>query len=308
MENNINFDVDNYEGIENTKMNLQDCSPIKNEDNINRFYSKEDKIEKVEKAVEPKEDNAAQIFAKLDSIDLTSHLKTKMDSFRYLNWAWAWKILKNNYPNSSYKIYTRTFNTKETKVIKDENLGTETTVESNFVNELPYFTDNNTCFVKVGVTVNGIEMIEYLPIMDKRNHSVAARAVTSMDINNALQRAFVKACARHGLGLYVYARADSDDAETENSTIKVDFDKLIAQANDIAEVPASEKGKFMEHRQNVMELVKEIKTKAPETNESIIKEIKLNTKTRISEMKEDQFLAVYRIEKFLLALKANINE
>ena len=37
--------------------------------------------------------------------------------------------------------------------------------------------------------------------------------VTSMDINKAIQRSLTKACARHGLGLYIYAGEDLPDGE-----------------------------------------------------------------------------------------------
>lgn len=79
-----------------------------------------------------------------------------------------------------------------------------------------YHTDGKTCWVKTGVTVNGIEHIEYLPVMDNRNRSIPASDVTSFDANKAIQRSLTKACARHGLGLYIYAGEDlPEGAERE---------------------------------------------------------------------------------------------
>ncbi|MBR4426772.1 MAG: DUF1071 domain-containing protein, partial [Spirochaetales bacterium] len=75
-----------------------------------------------------------------------------------------------------------------------------------------YFTDGKTCWVKVGVTIQGLEHIEYLPVMDARNQSIPLEAIRSTDINKAIQRALTKACARHGLGLYIYAGEDLPDS------------------------------------------------------------------------------------------------
>ena len=46
------------------------------------------------------------------------------------------------------------------------------------------------------------------PVMDARNQSIPFDAVRSTDVNKAIQRSLTKACARHGLGLYIYAGED----------------------------------------------------------------------------------------------------
>ena len=61
--------------------------------------------------------------------------------------------------------------------------------------------------------MNGIEHIEYLPVMDYRNASIFADKVTSFDVNKAIQRSLTKALARHGLGLYIYAGEDLPEEE-----------------------------------------------------------------------------------------------
>ena len=71
-----------------------------------------------------------------------------------------------------------------------------------------YWTDGNTCWVKVGVTIEGVEHIDYLPIMDFKNRAIPVEAVTSTDVNKAIQRSTTKALALHGLGLNVYAGED----------------------------------------------------------------------------------------------------
>lgn len=129
-----------------------------------------------------KEENNKSVFEVLNAIDCNEHVEKKND-LSYLSWAWAWQIVKKNYPDSFYTIY--------------EN-----------ASGLFYHTDGNTCWVKTGVTINGLEHIEYLPVMDFKNKSIPLNAVTSFDVNKAIQRSLTKAVARHGLGLYIYAGED----------------------------------------------------------------------------------------------------
>lgn len=133
-------------------------------------------------------------FAVLNAINVNDKTEKK-NGLTYLSWAWAWGEIKKRYPDANYTIY--------------ENAG-----------GLNYHTDGRTCWVKTGVTVAGIEHIEYLPVMDHRNKSIPANAVTSFDVNKAIQRSLTKACARHGLGLYIYAGEDlpeGDDAQPEQA-------------------------------------------------------------------------------------------
>lgn len=122
------------------------------------------------------------VFSTLNAIDCNEHIEKK-NGLSYLSWAWAWQIVKQYYPLASYTIY-------------ENEVGN------------PYFSDGKTCWVKTGVTIEGLEHIEYLPIMDFRNQSIPVDKVTSMDMNKAIQRSLTKACARHGLGLYIYAGED----------------------------------------------------------------------------------------------------
>lgn len=125
------------------------------------------------------------VFAALSTIDCKGKIEKK-NGLSYLSWAWAWQILKEKYPSATYSIYEN----------KDG---------------LNYHTDGHTCWVKTGVTVEGVEHIEYLPVMDYRNASIPVAKVTSFDVNKAIQRSLTKAVARHGLGLYIYAGEDIPD-------------------------------------------------------------------------------------------------
>lgn len=128
-------------------------------------------------------------FNQLNAINVGEKIEKK-NGLSYLSWAWAWAEVKKLFPNANYTIY------------EDAN--------GNF-----YHTDGKTCWVKTGVTVNDVEHIEYLPVMDFRNKSIPADAVTSFDVNKAIQRSLTKAVARHGLGLYIYAGEDLPESETD---------------------------------------------------------------------------------------------
>jgi len=126
-------------------------------------------------------------FSALNAVDVREH-QEKKNGLTYLSWAWAWAEVKKRHPDATYRIYES---------------------ESGCF----YHTDGRTCWVKASVTVNGIEHIEYLPVMDNRNKSIALNAVTSFDVNKSVQRCITKACARHGLGLYIYAGEDLPESD-----------------------------------------------------------------------------------------------
>lgn len=127
------------------------------------------------------------IFETLNAINVGEHIEKK-NGLSYLAWAWAWAEVKKKYPAATYTIYEN----------KDG---------------WNYHTDGRTAWVKTGVTIDGLEHIEYLPVMDMRNRSIPIENVTSFDVNKAIQRSLTKACARHGLGLYIYAGEDLPEAE-----------------------------------------------------------------------------------------------
>ncbi len=74
--------------------------------------------------------------------------------------------------------------------------------------------------MKTSVIIDGLEHIEYLPIMDYRNKSIPLENVTSFDVNKSIQRSLTKALARHGLGLYLYSGEDLPEIEVEKISAK----------------------------------------------------------------------------------------
>ena len=151
-------------------------------------------------------ENAKDRFNTLYNVDVSAKLGKKM-GLSYLSWADAWAELKKRYPEAEYKIYTRKVITKIEKKYQLEG-GDVKTVEETYEHDIPYFSDGRTCFVKVGVIIDGDEEVEIFPVRTNKNTSISVDMITRVDVNKALQRAFVKACARHGLGLYVYAGED----------------------------------------------------------------------------------------------------
>lgn len=123
------------------------------------------------------------VFSVLQNIDCSSFTKEK-NGFTYLSWVHAWGLMLENYPDAQYKVY------------ENETIG------------LPYFSDGKTAMVKVGVIVNGRELIEWYPVMDFKNKAIPLENITTMEVNKAIQRALTKCCAKHGLGLSIYAGED----------------------------------------------------------------------------------------------------
>ena len=109
----------------------------------------------------------------------------KKGSLTYLSWACAWAEAKKLCPDVNYTVY-----------------------ENEAYPGLNYFHDGKTAWVKVGVTIGGIEHINYLPVMDYRNKSIGADSLTSFDVNTAIQRCLTKALAMFGLALWIYEGDD----------------------------------------------------------------------------------------------------
>ena len=155
-------------------------------------------------------------FNDLYAVNVNGHTEKK-NNLTYLSWAWAWGEIKKRHPDATYTVY--------------EN-----------ADGWNYHTDGRTCWVKTGVTVNGIEHIEYLPVMDYKNKSISIENVTSFDVNKAIQRSLTKACARHGLGLYIYA---GEDLPEEEAAEKQDWSRNAKNtaANNIISALAKARGK-----------------------------------------------------------------
>jgi hypothetical protein len=130
------------------------------------------------------------VFEQLSSLNLSSKTE-KRGNLTYLSWAHAWAECKKLFPDMTRTVY-----------------------ESDTC--MNYFTDGSTAWVKVGVTIQGQEHIDYLPVMDMRNQSVPLANITSMQVNKTIQRSTVKALALHGLALNIYAKEDFPSESDSN--------------------------------------------------------------------------------------------
>lgn len=138
-----------------------------------------------EKTVYDKDIVQDSTFMKLFQVPLYHEVDDKSGKgLTYLSWAYAWAETKKRCPNANFKIY------------KDPQTGWN------------YFTDGKTCWVEVSVTIDDLEHVEMLPIMDNTNRSVPLENVTSVIVQKTHMRALTKACARHGLGLMLYGIED----------------------------------------------------------------------------------------------------
>ena len=156
-------------------------------------------------------------FEKLYKVSVKGKTDQK-GKFTYLSWVYAWAELKKISPDSTVKVY-------------DNPAG------------LPYFADGDKgVIVKVGVTVNGLEHISYLPCMNFSNKAIKESDVNMMDINKAIQRATVKAIGLHGLGLYIYAGEDLPEDDSPKSPVKKKEAKVVEKKVPEKKVAAKKTG------------------------------------------------------------------
>lgn len=139
-------------------------------------------------------------FYKLSQEDI-SHLVKFKQNFSYFQWADAHQLMKNFDPSA------------EVSEAWFEHFSLLTNEQGTFthlvVKKLPYQITANSSFVEVFVTFKGKTEKEIYPILDYRNQDVACPTMTQ--VNKALKRGFVKALAKHGLGLYIYRGEDLPD-------------------------------------------------------------------------------------------------
>ncbi len=211
-ENTLTFDkLGNGDKV---KLALDETLKIFNTVTISKKATKETAPKTTSKKSTPKPESQFEdktsYFSKLNSVS-GNVIKKGTGNFaaNYISWADAWNELKKIYPKSNFKVYEGYDGDKS----------------------MPYFKDDNGAFVKVGVTVEGIEHIVFLPVMDNKFNAMKAVAYTikkwsrekrgmvdedvqpytMFDINRSIQRAFAKAIAMHGMGLYVYRGEDTAD-------------------------------------------------------------------------------------------------
>jgi hypothetical protein len=144
-------------------------------------------------------------FKKLNDVDVSAKTVMKNDKFSYLSWAFAQEVLGQHHPDA---------------IIEVREYGE---------NNLPYLETPLGFFVQVFVTINEVKRGRPFVVSDSTNRPLGQpywdkkeqkyidnRRPTAFDINTAIQRAFVKSVAEHGLGLYIYAGEDLPTSTVEN--------------------------------------------------------------------------------------------
>ncbi len=134
-------------------------------------------------------------WEKLSKIDCSKHTEKK-GSLTYLSWAWAWSMVKDNYPDANYMI-------GDNEIYPD-----------------------GTVMVTSAVTIDGLTHGMWLPVMDNRNNAVANP--TSRAVSDARMRCLVKCIAMHGLGAYIYAGEDLPESEPYTAEQLAHFKMLVA--------------------------------------------------------------------------------
>lgn len=134
------------------------------------------------------ENKNTSVFSTLSAINVKDKIEAK-NGLDYVSWANAWAMLKTHYPDAQRKVY------------ESDHTG------------LNYFTDGKTAYVKVGITVGGLEHIDYLPVMNHRNQAILLENITAFDVNKTIQRSTAKAIAMHGLGIVLWTGEDLPEEE-----------------------------------------------------------------------------------------------
>lgn len=180
------------------------------------------------------------VFNTLYKIDVSEKTKEK-NGLTYLSWAAAWAEVKKLYPDATYYVYSQHMD--------------------DFGNTRFWHDDGKSGWVKVGVTINDVEQIEVLAIMDYKNQAIPADKITSVEANKAKQRCLVKACAMHGLALNIYMGEDLPESITKAEELK----ELVADVVS-KKVKLSEKAKA-----KVAELCKKAEKEAnPDLDDELI--------------------------------------
>lgn len=153
-------------------------------------------------------------YSVLSNIAVREHVETKGTNNlqEYIPWSKAWALMKENYPEANRTVY------------ESPSTG------------LNYFSDGRFAYVKVGVTIDGIEHIDYLPVMNFRNASIPLGELTSMDVNKTIQRSTTKAIAMHGLGLVLWTGEDDPEETEPVQPVETEGNKLNKKHKDWAVV------------------------------------------------------------------------
>lgn len=116
----------------------------------------------------------------------------KSFSLSYLSWTFGWREMKRIDPDAKESVHEFPMFDNQFRLIEGVTV--------------PYLKTPQGYFVRNTVTINGHSESEWMPVVDNGKYPIANP--TSFQINTSNKRCFVKALAKHGLGLYLYAGED----------------------------------------------------------------------------------------------------
>ena len=123
-------------------------------------------------------------FTELHEIGVEKHkeIVEKKGKFDYISWPHAVRELKSRHPEATW------------------------TVHEYGEGRLPFVKTECGFFVKVTVTVNGIDHEHIHPVLDHKNKTI--NSPDAFQINTSIMRCLAKAIALHGFGLHVFTGED----------------------------------------------------------------------------------------------------
>ena len=135
-----------------------------------------------------------EVWKILRAVD-TSSMEYKKQSLTFIGWADAYACFMEHYPQAMYVFDEPIFYGEE---------------------------ENKTCEVSCSIYIDRLERTVHLPVMTSGMPMKSIVNPTSRDINDARQRAFVKACAMFGLGLHLWERK-TYESKTDLGSGKMPF-------------------------------------------------------------------------------------
>ena len=140
------------------------------------------------------------VFSTLNKIDVGAYIEKK-GGYNYLSWSNAVTELLKVCPDATWVIHEYT---------------------DNDGNVRPYMRTESGCYVKITLTVNGIDRTQIMPVWDHRYNTV--KEPNGTHVNTSIQRCLAKVISLHGLGLYIY---NGEDIPEESKYKDIDKPKGI---------------------------------------------------------------------------------
>lgn len=161
-------------------------------------------------------------FLQMNEIPVKEYVEKK-GRFDYLSWAKAHELMKGFDDFAS--VEEEWFSHYE---LFENQSGTFTQL---IEKKLPYQKTENSSFVVVSVKVRNKTEKEIFPILDFKNQDVSNPSMSQ--VNKALKRAFVKALAKHGLGIFIYVGEDLPSFPTISLKDLEKLEKLVQSLDEI---------------------------------------------------------------------------